>query len=252
MPHIQRPVRQSSTPAAAVAGAALSALLTACGGVPATQTAGTPAATAAPAIPATATVLIVVPTAAATIEPTPAPTDAPTPAAGPAVDARQAIFDAINGVDSHGPYRMTIKSSNAETPAATILVVPPDRMRIMFDEQNGTHFETVQIGSQQYNLLDGKWRIDTIDPAQQGSQTGVETVARLDDIQDVQALGTKTVNGVDAVGYSFTDGTTKLAGNIIWIGPNGAPVQMVWVRPEETGTFDLTYDDTIVIEAPAP
>lgn len=225
----------------------------ACGGSGTTVPGGTPAsANPAPAVAPSATVLIVVPTAAATVPaaPTPAPADTPTPAPATADDARQLIFDAIDRLDTRGPYKMHITSSQPNTPPAEVQVVPPDKLRITFSNADGTPFETVLIGKTSYNLLDGKWRIDTIEPSAESANPALADTPKLQDIQDIKPLGAKQVNGVNATGFALSDAARPGEANTIWIGPNGGPVQLITVKPDETGTFDVTYDDSIKIEAP--
>ncbi len=226
-------------------------LLTACGS--GNVSTGTPIpGTSAPAAAPSPTVLIAVPTAAATLPaaPTPAPVDTPTAAPATAADARQLIFDAIDKMDTRGPYKMRITSSQPGTPPADVQVVPPDKLRITFSNADGTPFETVLIGATSYNLLDGKWRIDTIEPGAESANPALADAPKLQDIQDIKPLGEKKVNGVMASGFTFTDAARPGETNTIWIGPNGGPVQLVTVKPDETGTFDVTYDDSIKIEAP--
>lgn len=230
--------------------AAVALALAACGGST-TPTPAAPGTTTAPigAPTVTVTALVVAPTnAVATAAPTPAASA--TPAQDPAASAQQLIFDAADKIDTHGPYKMRITSTQADTPVADVFVVPPDKLRIVFKNSDGTPFETVQIGNTSYNLLDGKWRVDTIEPSEGGGNPALSDVPKLQDIQNIQPLGAKEVNGVYASGFTFADAARPGETNTIWIGPDGAPVQMIVVKPEETGTFDIVYDDSITIDAP--
>lgn len=233
--------------AIALAVAGLSLWLAACGNS-ATQT---PQATAPnAAATATPTVLVAAPTEApATLAPAATEPVATSQPAGQPADARIIIAAAIDALDKHGPYRMKITSSLDANPVV-MDVVPPDRSYYK-SSVDGKPVEIISIGATSYVLdPDGKWQ--TVASQDAGvDKPLVADAEALNSLKDITALGNKTVNGVDAAGYTFVDSTAPNVTTTLWIDAQGKPVQMVTVENGAQTTYDIAYDASIKIEAPA-
>ena len=197
------------------------------------------------------------PTATAPTGPQPAlsPTAAPSPqpkpnaAAGQPSDARAIIGAAANKWNTNGPYKMHITSNLAGTHPADMLMVPPDSSRFTQTLEDGSLFESIKIGPANYSFVNGAWTATTSEAIKFDDPTWTDPAA-LNDILDIKSLGSQTVNGFSAVGYTFADKSAPGETNTMWIGPNGAPVQVISSKPEETVTMDIVYDASIKVEAP--
>ena len=208
-------------------------------------------------IAAPVTPVLAEPTATASTapQPAPSPTAAPSPQpkpttdAGQPTDARAIIGAAANKWNTSGPYKMHITSNLAGTHPADMLMVPPDSSRFTQTLEDGSLFETIKIGTANYSFVNGVWTATTSEAIKFDEPTWTDPAA-LNDILNIKSLGSQTVNGVSAVGYAFTDKSSPGETNTMWIGPNGAPVQVVSATPDETMTMDIVYDAAIKIEAP--
>jgi hypothetical protein len=216
--------------------------------VQAIATNASPREVSPPTVPAAATD---VPKAAATLQPV--PTSTATARAAPAADdARQRIFDAHDTLNRRGPYRVRFASALESTSSATMLVVPPERLHITIVGPDGSRFETKQIGATQYANADGTWTkiLDTKDSPIDIFK--IDNPAAINDIVNVKALGTQTVNGVSATGYAFQDASDPAQQHSVWIAQDGAIVRLVSTDGADSNTADIEFDASIVIDAPAP
>jgi hypothetical protein len=217
--------------------------LVACGG-------SAPVASPAPASPTIA------PTTAApattdTVAPQPTNTSAPTVQApvGQPVDAKVIIATAMDALDKNGPYRMKVTTSLDANPAE-IDVMPPDRSYYK-STLDGKPVEIISIGATSYVLdPDGTWQ--TLASQDAGvDKPLLSDPEALKSLQDITALGNKTVNGASATGYTFVDSTSPKVTNTLWIDAQGKPIQMITVEDGAQTTYDISYDASIKIEAPA-
>ena len=144
---------------------------------------------------------------------------------------------------------MTVNSTLGESQPMFMFIVPPDRSRYTQKQSDGSVLEGINIGATSYSFTDGAWHTSNGGGVRFDEPAWTDPAA-LNDIQNIQSLGTKDVNGVSAVGYSFTDKSAPGETNTMWIGPNGAPVQVISVNATETITFDIVYDPSITIVPP--
>ena len=225
--------------------------LAACGG--STPSEATP--TAAPSRP-TATTEAMQPVLAAPAAPTPALLPTATPSTqtntgqpNDAVKARQIIGAAANKWNTSGPYKMTITSNLGDAQPMEMWVVPPNRSRYTQKQSDGSVIEGINIGSTSYSLIDGVWTTSNTGGVKVDEPIWTDP-AVLNDIVNIQSLGSKTMNGVQAEGFSFADKSAPGETTTMWIGPNGAPVQVIGVTADETVTMDIVYDASVTVDAP--
>ncbi len=225
--------------------------LAGCGG----GTSNEVAPTVAPSSP-TATAEVVQPTPVAPVAPTPAPLPTATPSTqtntgqpNDAVKARQIIGAAANKWNTSGPYKMTVTSNLGDAQPMEMWVVPPDRSRYTQKQSDGSVIEGINIGSMSYSLIDGVWTTSNTGGVKVDEPIWTDPAA-LNDIVNIQSLGSKTMNGVQAEGFTFTDKSAPGEINTMWIGPNGAPVQVIGVTADETVTYDIVYDASVTVDAP--
>lgn len=204
----------------------------------------------------TATDKVMQPTLAApaTSAPAPAPTLTPSTQTdqtniGQPSDAHQVIGNAVNKWNTSGPYKMVLTSTLGGVAPLEMWVVPPDRSRFTQKQEDGSVIEGINIGNTSYAFIDGVWTTSNTGGVRMDEPIWTDPAA-LNDITNIQSLGRKTVNGVQAEGYSFSDTSAPNESNTLWIGPNGAPVQVIAVTANETVTYDIVYDASIVVEAP--
>jgi hypothetical protein len=222
--------------------------LAGCGG--GTSNEATP--TADPSRP-TATAEAAQPTLAAPAAPTPAPLPTATPSTqtntGQPSNARQIIGDAANKWNTSGPYKMTVISTIGGSAPMEMWVVPSDRSRYTQKQSDGSVIEGINIGSTSYSLIDGVWTTSNTGGVKVDEPIWTDPAA-LNDIENIQSLGSKTMNGVQAEGFTFTDKSAPGEMNTMWIGPNGAPMQVISATTDETVTMDIVYDASITVDAP--
>ncbi len=204
----------------------------------------------APTVQLTPTRLVVAPTIEATAKPTPvAPATVPAQPTGQPVDAKAAIVAALEALDKHGPYRMTITASSEAGGPVTLEVVPPDRSRYS-GSVDGKPVEVINIGTAAYVLdPDGTWQTSTT--ADSSAATLLNDPATLNSLTNVEVLPPQTINGTSTIVYSFVDATSPEVKVTLWVSQDkGRPVQMQTTSTDETVLYVIEYDAGIKVEAP--
>jgi hypothetical protein len=204
----------------------------------------------APNPPPTPTRLVVAPTIEATAKPTTvALATVPAQPIGQPVDAKAAIVAALEALDKHGPYRMTITAASEPGGPVTLEVVPPDRSRYT-GSVDGTPVEVINIGTAAYVLdPDGTWQ--TSSTSDSSAAALLNDPAALNSLTDVEVLPPQTINDTLTTVYSFVDATAPEVKVTLWVSQDkGRPVQMQTTSPDETVLYVIEYDAAIKVEPP--
>jgi hypothetical protein len=200
--------------------------------------------------PPTPTRLIAAPTIEATAKPTVvASATVPAPPIGQPADAKAAIAAAIEALDKHGPYRMTITASSEAGGPVTLEVAPPDRSRYR-GSVDGKPVEVINIGTAAYVLdPDGTWQTSTTTDSSAAALLN-DPVA-LNNLTNVEVLPPQTINGTPTTVYSFVDATSPEVKVTLWVSQDmGRPVQMQTTSADETVLYVIEYDANIKVETP--
>ncbi len=226
------------------------ALLTGCGG------SDEPAATEPTVAPA-ATAADVQATVAATATPAPAAVELPT-------DPQAALIAAMRAQVNSGPYRnQTTIISDDSTVELNAEIIPPDRMH-MTNNFGGQSQEQILIGNKGWMKQGDTWVESPMSGTNLVAQASGEMVDEMiKTISDVTLIGPETVDGVDALVYSYTSDMNKsdtmkmdsISTVKVWIATANGLIIKQEIDSAAMGVKSktvqvITYDPNITIEPP--
>lgn len=175
----------------------------------------------------------------------------------PSGDARQALIDAFTKLDHGYPYRLTETDSAG---SCTQMV-----RKVEFASKDEWHAtwrgcqtgEAISTGGKSYYFINGSW---TAGENPLGTQQQVNVAALIvAGLQNVQAAGSESLNGVQNYVYTFDlkDPVFNVTGGKAWIGAaDGLPhqVQAQYTMSGTPGNTQLVYEYgvTVSIKAPIP
>lgn len=226
------------------------ALLTGCGG-------GDEPAATEPAIAPAATPAPVQATDAATATPAPVAVELPT-------DPQAALFAAMRAQVNAGPYRnQTTIIADDSTVELSAEIIPPDRMH-MTNNFGGQSQEQILIGDKGWMKQGDAWVESPMTGTNIVAQASGEMVEEMiKTISDVTLIGPETVDGVDALVYSYTSDMNKsdtmkmdsISTVKVWIATASGLMIKQEIDGEAMGIKSktvqvITYDPNITIEPP--
>lgn len=194
---------------------------------------------------------------------TTAASDAKQPAALPA-DPLEAVVQALKNQQTAGPYRIkTTVSTESGEMEMTGEIIPPDKMH-MVSNIGDQKQEMVFIGDKGWMNMGGSWTeapIKASDIMAQMSSGMVDEFATT--TSDVKAVGTETVDGQEAMVYSYVldmNKSTSMKLDVVssvklWVSTaSGLPIKQQIegeaMNVKSTSTQLIEYDPSITIEAP--
>jgi len=227
-----------------------SALLAGCGG-------NDEATATEPAVAPAATIAAVQATVAATATPAPAAVELPT-------DPQAALIAAMRAQVNSGPYRnQTTIISDDSTVELNAEIIPPDRMH-MTNNFGGQSQEQILIGDKGWMKQGDTWVESPMSGTNLVAQASGEMVEEMiKTISDVTLIGPETVDGVDALVYSYTSDMNKsdtmkmdsISTVKVWIATASGLVIKQEIDSAAMGIKSktvqiITYDPNITIEPP--
>jgi len=227
-----------------------SALLAGCGG-------NDEATATEPAVAPAATIAAVQATVAATATPVPVAAEIPT-------DPQAALIAAMRAQVNSGPYRnQTTIISDDSTVELNAEIIPPDRMH-MTNNFGGQSQEQILIGDKGWMKQGDTWVESPMSGTNLVAQASGEMVEEMiKTISDVTLIGPETVDGVDALVYSYTSDMNKsdtmkmdsISTVKVWIATASGLVIKQEIDSAAMGIKSktvqiITYDPNITIEPP--
>ncbi len=176
----------------------------------------------------------------------------------PSGDARQALIDAFSKLDHAYPYRLT-ETDSAGSCSQMV-------RKTEFASKDGWHTtftgcqtgEAISTGGKTYYFLNGSWTMMSENPLGPQQQVNIAALI-LAGLQNVQATGSESLNGVDSFVYTFDlkDPVFNVMGGKAWIGAaDGLPhqVQAQFTMSGIAGNTQIVYEygNPVTIKAPIP